>query len=64
MKTLDPVAPILAAVDRYIKKYDMTETGFGRKVAKNSSLLKRVRDGNATVRSLRQIVDYMDNHRG
>ena len=64
MKTLDPVAPVLAAVERYLKKSGMTESGFGRAVAKNSTLLARIRNGNATLKSLRQVIAFMERKHG
>lgn len=51
-----------ADIVAFCKKNDMTESRFGREVANNTELLRRFRSRRASVQTLLQMSQYLQDH--
>ena len=58
----DPVAQLQKRVERYLKKTQKSATAFGIEVGKNTSLVKRIRDGEIGLKTIRIVSAYLDQH--
>lgn len=56
------LARIDADVTAFCKKKQMTESRFGREVAKNTELMRRIRARKASIETLLRVSQYMVEH--
>lgn len=50
-------------IDAYLKQSGMKESRLGLLACANARAVQRVRDGSASVETLRQLLDYIDRNR-
>ena len=56
-------AKLEADIVAFLEKHQMTESRFGREVANNTELLPRLRRGQTSAKTIRNISRYLRDHR-
>lgn len=59
---MDPAIELKRRVARHLKETGESATAFGLKVAKNTSLVKRINDGEIGLKTIRKVTKYLDQH--
>lgn len=61
---MDPVIALQRRVDRYLRKTKQTPTDFGLAVGRNTSLVKRIREGQIGLKTIRRVNQWLEQQKG
>lgn len=57
---MDPAVELKRRVIRYLKDSGLSPTAFGLRVAKNTSLVQRINDGEIGLKTIRKVTKFLD----